>query len=158
MSGTVFIGKVAEAVGVSVHAIRYYERLGLLPPAHRTESGYRVYPADAVERLRFVRQAQALGFTLEEIKEILRLRYSGQSPCDCVRGMLEKKLEQVEHQMVDLARFRRNLHEILEHSRNIPRLPHTASTLCPIIQIQPSRQKATRAVEQRRRKRPSSHR
>ncbi len=152
MEAGLFIGKVASQAGISIHAIRYYERLGLLPPAHRTESGYRVYPSEAVERLRFVRQAQALGFTLEEIKEILRLRYSGQSPCDCVRGMLEKKLEQVERQIVDLARFRRNLHQILEHSRNVPRLPHSASTLCPIIQIQPSRQKGTKAVRQRRRK------
>jgi len=152
MSGAVFIGKVAKAVGVSVHAIRYYERLGLLPPAHRTESGYRVYPSDAVERLRFVRQAQALGFTLEEIKEILRLRYTGQSPCNCVRGMLEKKLEQVERQIVDLARFRRNLHRILEGSRNAPRLPHTASTLCPIIQSEPARQKGITATEKRMRK------
>jgi DNA-binding transcriptional MerR regulator len=153
MSGIVFIGKVAKAVGVSVHAIRYYERLGLLPPAHRTESGYRVYPADAVERLRFVQQAQALGFSLEEIKEILRLRYSGQSPCNCVRGMLEKRLEHVERQIVKLGRFRRNLHQILEHSRHIPRLPHTASALCPIIQTQAARQKRTKAVERRRRKR-----
>jgi len=153
MSGAIFIGKVAKAVGVSVHAIRYYERLGLLPSAHRTESGYRVYPADTVERLRFVRQAQALGFTLEEIKEILRLRYTCQSPCNCVRGMLEKKLEGVERQMVDLARFRRNLHQILEHSRNVPRLPHSASTLCPIIQTQPLGQKRIKAVEQRQSRR-----
>jgi DNA-binding transcriptional MerR regulator len=153
MTGTVFIGKVAKAVGASVHAIRYYERLRLLPQAHRTESGYRVYPADAVERLRFIRQAQALGFTLEEIKEILRLRYSGQSPCNCVRGMLEKKLEQVERQIVDLARFRRHLHHILEHSRSVPRLPHAASALCPIIQVQPLPRKGTTAAEKRMRKR-----
>jgi DNA-binding transcriptional MerR regulator len=152
MSKAVFIGKVAKAAGISVDTIRYYEQLGLLPEAQRTESGYRVYSPDTVERLRFVRQAQALAFTLEEIKEILRLRYSGQSPCNCVRGMLEKKLEQVERQIVDLARFRRNLHKILENSRNIPRLPHTASALCPIIQIQSSRQKGTKAAEHRRKR------
>lgn len=93
MTNRTFIGKVAAMAGVSVQTVRYYERLGLLPPAQRTESGYRVYSAHSAERLRFIGQAQAVGLRLDEIREILRIKYVGQSPCDCVRGLLERKLD-----------------------------------------------------------------
>lgn len=128
---------------MSVQTVRYYERLGLLPPADRTASGYRRYSRGTVERLRFIRQAQALGFRLEEIKEIVRLRYVGQSPCDCVRGLLQRKLEQVEREMAELVRFRRQLRETLNRSQKLPRLPHSASGICPIIQSEPSRRSST---------------
>lgn len=140
MSHTAFIGQVARTVGLNVQTVRYYERLGLLPAAPRRESGYRVYPPETAERLRFIRQAQAAGFRLDEIKEILRLKYSGQSPCNCVRGLLEQKLEQVEREMAELAAFRRELRKTLKRSEKLPRLPHTASAICPIIETLPSRQ------------------
>ncbi|MBI4479760.1 MAG: heavy metal-responsive transcriptional regulator [Acidobacteria bacterium] len=129
-----FIGVVARATGVSIHTVRYYERLGLLPPPQRTQSGYRVYGHTAEERLHFIRQAQALGFSLAEIKEIVRLKYSRQSPCNCVRGLLKQKLKQVERQMKELAQFRRALEAALNRSERLPRLPHTASGICPIIE------------------------
>ncbi len=137
MSNRPFIGEVAQTAGVSVQTVRYYEQLALLPPPQRTDSGYRVYGPETVERLRFIRQAQAAGFQLEEIKEILRLKYTGQSPCDCVRALLEQKLEQVEREMAELARFRRELRKTLKHSQKLPRLPHSASVICPIIQNRP---------------------
>ena len=129
-----FIGAVAKATGVSIHTMRFYERLGLLPTPQRSESGYRVYEQTTEERLRFIRQAQALGFSLAEIKEIVRLKYSRESPCDCVRGLLREKLKQVEHQMKELAQFRRTLQASLNRSARHPRLPHTASSICPIIE------------------------
>ncbi|OFW31138.1 MAG: hypothetical protein A3J28_04625 [Acidobacteria bacterium RIFCSPLOWO2_12_FULL_60_22] len=129
-----FIGAVARASGVSIHTVRYYERLGLLPHPQRSESGYRVYEQTTEGRLRFIRQAQALGFTLAEIKEIVRLKYSRQSPCDCVRGLLKQKLQHVERQMEELARFRRSLQTALNRSVRLPRLPHAASNICPIIE------------------------
>lgn len=138
------IGELADAAGVSVQTIRYYERLGLLPRPERTPAGYRVFAGDAAARLRFVKQAQALGFSLEEIKEILRLRFVGQSPCECVRGMLQEKLERVERDLAALARFRRTLRQTLRRAQKLPRLPHTASTICPIIQVQASQQSKTR--------------
>ena len=88
-----FIGRAAKEAGVSVQAVPYYERLGLLPTAHRTPTGYRIYGPEAVDRLRFIKQAQALGFSLDEIREILRLRYEGRSPCECVRNLLQEKIE-----------------------------------------------------------------
>jgi DNA-binding transcriptional MerR regulator len=132
------IGQAARATGVSVQTVRYYERLGLLPRPHRTAAGYRVYAPEALSRLRFVKHAQALGFTLEEIREILRLRYDGRSPCECVRGKLEEKLERVERELAALRRFRRELHRTLARARRLPHLPHRASAICPIIEIQPS--------------------
>ena len=128
---------------MGVQTVRYYERLGLLPPAQRTTSGYRRYSGGTVERLRFIRQAQALGFRLEEIKEIVRLRYVGQSPCDCVRGLLQQKLDQLEREMDELVRFRQQLRQTLKRSRKLPRLPHSASAICPIIQSEPSRRSST---------------
>lgn len=139
MSETAFIGKVAQTAGVSVQAIRYYERLGMLPRAHRTPSGYRVYQPETVGRLRFIKQAQALGFSLQEVREILRLRYEGRSPCECVRDLLERKLKEVERNMGELARFRQELRATLKRSEELPRLPHSASAICPIIQNVPAR-------------------
>jgi len=119
---------------VSIHTVRYYERLGLLPHPQRTESGYRVYEHTTEERLRFIRQAQGLGFSLAEIKEIVRLKYSRRSPCDCVRGLLKQKLQHVARQMEELARFRRALRTALNRSAKLPRLSHAASNICPIIE------------------------
>ena len=132
-----FIGAVAQAAGVSVHTVRFYERLGLLPAANRTESGYRVYPLDIVDRLGFIRQAQALGFRLEETREILRIKYARRSPCNCVRNMLQEKLKQVEEQLAELASFRRQLRRTLQRARALPRLPHRASAICPLIENLP---------------------
>ena len=137
MSARLFIGKVAQAAGLSVQAVRYYERLGLLPPAERTAGDYRAYRPEAVERLRFIRQAQAAGFRLEEIREILRMKFAGQSPCECVRTMLQRKLEEVEEQMAVLGRFRKQLRRTLQRARSLPRLPHRASAICPMIESMP---------------------
>lgn len=155
MGAHVFIGKVAALGEVSVQAVRYYERLGLLPAAQRTESGYRVYSPQTVERLRFIRQAQAAGFRLDEIREILRLKFAGQSPCDCVRGLLKEKLDQVEREMAELARFRRELRQTLEKSQKLPRLPHDASAICPILAGSPARRGKRKEVTRRER---TSHR
>lgn len=136
-----FIGKAAKEVGASVQAVRYYERLGLLPTAHRTPAGYRIYGSEAIDRLRFIKQAQALGFSLDEIREILRLRYEGRSPCECVRKLLQKRLETIEVQIKQLVRFRHDLRKTLARSKRLPHLPHTASAICPLIQIEPGAKK-----------------
>lgn len=142
MKQAAFIGRAAKEAGVSVQAVRYYERLGLLPTAHRTPTGYRVYGPEAVDRLRFIKQAQALGFSLDEIREILRLRYEGRSPCECVRKLLQKRLETIEHQIKQLVRFRHDLRKTLERSKRLPHLPHAASAICPLIQIKPTVKKS----------------
>ncbi|MFQ5777411.1 MAG: heavy metal-responsive transcriptional regulator [Terriglobia bacterium] len=135
---------------MSVQTVRYYERLGVLPPPRRTAAGYRVYPSETLERLRFIRQAQAAGFRLDEIKEILRLKYAGQSPCDCVREMLARKLEQVKREMAELAKFRGKLRLMLNRSKKLPRLPHGASLICPIIQGAPAASRKRGGIKGRR--------
>ncbi|MBI2382028.1 MAG: heavy metal-responsive transcriptional regulator [Gammaproteobacteria bacterium] len=88
------IGKLAKAGDISADALRYYEREGLLAPASKTDSGYRLYGEDAVRRVRFIQHAQACGFTLAEIRELLHLRQAESACCDDVRSRaIEKKLQ-----------------------------------------------------------------
>jgi len=94
-----FIGELAERTGVSRDAIRYYETTGVLPEAERTQSGYRLYGPDDVERIEFIAQAQALGLTLEEIGDVLSLVDRGEAPCVHVRERLRGRLEETRAQI-----------------------------------------------------------
>jgi DNA-binding transcriptional MerR regulator len=86
-----FIGDVAKHSGASRKALRLYEAAGILAPPQRTAAGYRVYGADALDLLAFIRQAQRLGFTLEEIKEIVSIQRSGRLPCPHVHTLVLRK-------------------------------------------------------------------
>jgi MerR family transcriptional regulator, copper efflux regulator len=90
------IDRLANAVGVNVQTVRYYERLHLLGPAARASSGYRLYGSEEEQRLRFIKNAQALGFTLREIAELLNLRVSSRARCRDVQRKAEDKLRCVE--------------------------------------------------------------
>lgn len=88
------IGKLAKASDISPDALRYYEREGLVAPARKTDSGYRLYGEDAVRRVRFIQHAQACGFTLAEIRELLHLRQADSACCNDVKSRaIEKKLQ-----------------------------------------------------------------
>ena len=89
---TLTISKLAKAAGVEVSTIRYYERRGLVTPAARRSSGYREYGSDAVRKVRFIRHAQALGFSLEDIAELLALRIDAGGSCADVRQRSQRKL------------------------------------------------------------------
>jgi DNA-binding transcriptional MerR regulator len=106
-------GELARMMGVSTDTLRHYERLGVLPKPPRTRSGYRQYPAAAVERVRLVRRAMAIGFTLEELARILAVRDRGGAPCRRVRAMAAAKLDAVERQIADLAVVRDQLRGLL---------------------------------------------
>ena len=86
------IGEAARQAGVKVQTLRYYERRGLIPGPARTPSNYRVYTPDDVRRVRFIKRAQGLGFTLEEIKDLLALRIEPGATCGDVRGLAEEKI------------------------------------------------------------------
>lgn len=103
------IGKVARDAGLAIDTVRYYEREGLLQKPARTPSGYRQYSADAVARLRFIRQAKELGFTLSEIRELLALRVAPGKSCADVRSRAEAKIADVEQRIAQLDRMRRAL-------------------------------------------------
>jgi len=99
-------GKLAGRSGVNIATIRYYENRGLLPQAPRTRSGYRVYDGDALRRLQFIRQAQALGFTLEEIGDLLSLRMQPGTTCSDIRMRAKEKIAAIENRIRDLQRIR----------------------------------------------------
>lgn len=100
------IGKVARGAGLAIDTVRYYEREGLLNKPARTAAGYRHYSSDAVARLRFIRQAKDLGFTLSEIKELLALRVAPGKSCADVRAHAEAKIADVDRRIASLKRVR----------------------------------------------------
>jgi Hg(II)-responsive transcriptional regulator len=104
-NGTLTIGELAGAVGVNVQTVRYYERRGLLPKPKRRASGYREYTASDVGRLEFIRRAQALGFTLSEIEQLLALRVDPRTTPEDVHRAVEEKIEAVEAKISDLSRI-----------------------------------------------------
>lgn len=103
------IGDVAARAGLSAPTIRYYESVGLLAPAPRSATGYRHYSDTSVEELRFIKKAQALGFSLEEIGEILKLSRAGKTPCSHVLDLARRHLAAVDERIRQLSRFRATL-------------------------------------------------
>lgn len=103
------IGDVAKRTGVSTPTIRYYEEIGLLPAPVRSGAGYRRYTEATIAELQFVRKAQALGFSLDEIAEILQLSRSGQAPCAHVLSLAHQHLAAVDERIRQLRAFRRQL-------------------------------------------------
>lgn len=100
------IGELASAAGVSPHTIRYYEKMNLLPRANRTYAGYRLYTEDDVKRLRFIKQAQAIGFSLSEIKQVLLGGGAGLEECQRIRDLLSSKLKQIDDWLAEMGAFR----------------------------------------------------
>jgi MerR family Zn(II)-responsive transcriptional regulator of zntA len=92
---TFYSGAIAKAAGVSPDTVRHYEKLGLLPTASRTESGYRVYPESAVERVLVVQRALRIGFSLAELADVLKARDAGGAPCQRVYKLAKEKLKKV---------------------------------------------------------------
>jgi len=105
------IGKLAKAAGVNVETIRYYQRIGLIAEPAKPAQGYRTYPADTVARIRFIKRAQELGFTLDEITDLLSLN---ERDCDEARAIAEHKLDLIQHRMDDLAAMQRELTKLIK--------------------------------------------
>ena len=103
------IGEVSKQSGIGVEALRFYEKSGLLERPSRTESGYRVYGAEVLERLAFIRRAQVLGFSLEEIRRVIEERRAGQSPCAEVREVVRRRLSELDERMAEMRRYRKEL-------------------------------------------------
>ena len=128
MSGELTIGKVARQAGVNIQTIRYYERERLLMPSGRRESGYRLYTSEAVQRIRFIKSAQQLGFTLKEIVGLLRLRVSHQGSCGTVKRKAEGKLQDVQTKIAGLKALERILKDLINTCRS-----GAATEACPIL-------------------------
>lgn len=125
---TMRIGKLAELSGVSIDTVRYYEREGLLPKAARRASGYREYHSGDLDRLRFVRRAKELGFTLAEIAELLSLTEDRHADMQGVKEKATERLAQVEEKIAELRRVKRGLEQLLAACPGHGTLDH-----CPIV-------------------------
>lgn len=131
------IGQVAAEAGVSVDALRYYERLGLLPSAARAQSGYRLYDPRVIERLGFIKRAQSFGFTLDEIRQMLQLETADPQTCLRILEMIEHKLEDLNRQYEEIKRLR---HELSAYKTECERAIANRQC-CPVIEdfVQPPR-------------------
>jgi len=123
-----WISKAAERAGVNVQTLRYYERRGLLPKAPRRVSGYREFPDEAVRVVRFIKRAQDLGFSLDELEELLRLRRQSGRNRARIRGVAEQKIGQIEQKIAELQRMKGALKTLVQAC-------HEGAALeCPIIE------------------------
>ncbi|MCC6474099.1 MAG: heavy metal-responsive transcriptional regulator [Burkholderiales bacterium] len=128
MENLTTIGKLAKAQGVRAATLRYYEQMGLVPATRRTAAGYRVYGEDAARRLHFIRRAQALGFSLEEIAELLNLSDRPHASAGEVKKITRRKIAEIETRVRDLERMKRALMQI-EHRCS----GHGSTAKCPIL-------------------------
>ena len=122
------ISEAAGQAGVNVQTLRYYERRGLLPKPPRRSSGYREFPDDAVRIVRFIKRAQELGFSLDEVEELLRLRRSQRRDRGRIRRVAEQRVAQIDQKIIELQRMRSALTRLVHAC-------HTDAALdCPIIE------------------------
>ena len=127
------IGRLAKLSGVKPDTIRFYERSGLLPKPFRTASGYRVYDDAALKQVRFIRKAQSLGFSLDEIRRIMSLRGQGRETCRCVIAMAEATLAETEVKLKEMQAFRNALATNLRRWKKVSRGP-IAAEFCVLIE------------------------
>lgn len=125
------IGEVAAHSGVSVDTVRYYEQLKLLPRAARSSGGFRIFPAEAVERIRFIKQAQEMGFSLDEVKQLFSTD-GGANQCRTVRNLLLEKLAELETKIDRMRSFKKVLKRHLTDCENELKA-HGDESACPVM-------------------------
>lgn len=136
------IGDVAKRAGVTPKTIRFYEQSGLLRRAARTSAGYRDYSSSAIDEVLLIRKAQALGFSLEDVREILELARSGTAPCSRVRDVARRHIVDIESRIKLLQRLRTQLNGAVARWRDGGEPEDCAQSFCGLIQnvgIQPQR-------------------
>lgn len=122
------IGVLARQAGLTAETLRYYERLGLIAPSQRTAANYRVYGADAAQRLRFIRRAQVLGFSLNEIAQLLSLHAYPESDMAEVKVLAQAKITEIQSKIDDLERMKQGLAALAETCPG-----HGSTEHCPIL-------------------------
>lgn len=123
------IGALAKKAGVGIETVRFYERKGLLPKPARLASGYRQYTDQDAKRIRFIKRAQELGFTLREVKDLLGLRVNAKAKCEDVKGRTDHKIVEIEGKIKDLKRMLRSLKELSDACG----CGNASTTECPIL-------------------------
>jgi MerR family mercuric resistance operon transcriptional regulator len=127
------IGELAREAAVPISTVRYYERRKLLQPSGRSAAGYRLYSRDDLEKLRFIRAAQATGFTLDDVTRLLR-----PAPCSTVQQLIEQRLEQTAERLRDLRHVQKVLKQSLEECRQ-----HEQSGRCKVVDELSARSKSS---------------
>ena len=123
------IGRLAREVGVNLETVRFYERRGLLPRPPRSASGYRLFPVDAKRRLKFIKRAQELGFSLSEIRELLALRMSRRGTSAEIRKRTEAKISDIEGKIKSLDSMRKSLLKLVRSCGGC-----APASECPILE------------------------
>jgi len=125
---TLTTGEAADRAGVNIQTVRYYERRGLIPEPPRTSGGFRQYKPDHVARIRFIKRAQELGFTLEEAGELLDLRATLDADRADVRAVAQEKRDEIDQKIADLQRMRATLNDLIAACEG-----HGTTDDCPIL-------------------------
>lgn len=128
MSLALTIGQVAKQAGVSHDTIRLYERYGLIEEPARAANGYRQYPIETVDKLRFIKRAKAMGFTLKEIQELLSIHHASKQSCSEVRRKAQQKLAQVAEKIKEFKKLEKSLKTLVNDCET-----HQLDELCPIF-------------------------
>jgi DNA-binding transcriptional MerR regulator len=134
--GGMHIGELTERSGVPSTALRYYEQTGLLPAPSRTSAGYRVYDAEVLPRLKFIRSAQAVGLSLADIREILQIRDSGNAPCRHVLSLLDRRQAEVAALIGELKQLERDLTQLGTLGKDLDPAECDPSGICGVISLE----------------------
>lgn len=132
-----YVGEAAKAAGVGIQTLHFYEGQRLISRPPRSRSGYRLYTPEIVEQVRFIRKAQALGFSLDEIREILDLARKGTSPCGRVQAALAEKMAEVDRRLEELRRFRVELASLIKQAHVLSAHKNDAR-VCSIVEEAPA--------------------
>ncbi|MEM6255270.1 MAG: heavy metal-responsive transcriptional regulator [Cyanobacteria bacterium P01_D01_bin.156] len=132
MTASLKIGALSKQTDVAIGALRYYESLGLLR-SERGDNGYRYYSPEAVQQVQFIKKAQAIGLSLEEISDVLTLHEKGDTPCGLVQSLLQEKINQLEVQILQMTEFKAELEEYRDRWASNQPQPESGE-ICPLIE------------------------
>jgi DNA-binding transcriptional MerR regulator len=127
------IGEVARRVGLATSAIRFYEEKGLIPEPERTQSGYREYQLEVLDRLAFIRAGQAVGLTLGELSQVLQIRDLGDAPCAHVARLIDNRIDEIDQRIDDLRRLRRDLTVVADNAASFDPADCPPQSVCRIL-------------------------
>ena len=126
-------GELAERAGITPEAVRFYERVGVLSAPTRTPTGYRDFDESAVDRLSFVRAAQAVGLTLGQIREVIAFRDQGEPPCALVFDLIQRRSTELGARIAEMKRIKRELDHLAERARSLRPGDCPEASICHLI-------------------------
>ncbi len=128
------VSELSKTVEVTPDAIRHYVRIGLLAPSRDPDNGYRLFSADDIKRVKFIRHAKGLGFTLSDIKTIFEHSYEGQSPCPAVRDMIRQRIDKNRARLAELNALQQRMDDTLEKWKSMPDGEPDGDAICHLIE------------------------